>query len=118
VFSKSVRAGARKTYFFDIRTNKSDDYLLIITESKRRFNAEGFDRFQINIYKEDINKFMAALEETVNHFKTELLPDYDFDEFSNRFDEDASEKEQETSSSDAYSGSSSDVPSVDDSETW
>ncbi len=79
VYSKKVRAGKRRTYFFDVRTTKGNDYYLTITESKKRFNEETYDRHKIFIYKEDFMKFIHALEETVDHIKTELLPDYDFD---------------------------------------
>lgn len=79
VYSKKVRAGKRRTYFFDVRTTKGNDYYLTITESKKRFNEETYDRHKIFIYKEDFMKFIQALEETVDHIKTELLPDYDFD---------------------------------------
>jgi len=88
IFSKRVRAGKRRTYFFDIRTTKSNDYYITITESKRRFDDDGYERHKLHLYKEDINKFLEAFEETAEYLKTELLPDYDFDEFSHKYDED------------------------------
>ncbi|MCH8331653.1 MAG: DUF3276 family protein [Bacteroidetes bacterium] len=87
LFSKRLRAGRRRTYFFDVRTTRSNDYYLTITESKKRFDQDGYDRHKIFLYKEDFNKFVDALQETVNHIKTELLPEYDFDEFSSRDDD-------------------------------
>ena len=81
IYSQRLRAGKRRTYFFDVRTTKSDDYYITITESKKRFDDDGYDRHKIFIYKEDFNKFLAALENTVNHVKDELLPEYNFDEF-------------------------------------
>jgi len=87
IFSKRVRAGKRRTYFFDIRTTKSNDYYITITESKRRFDDDGYERHKLHLYKEDINKFLEAFEETANYLKTELIPDYDFDEFSHKYDE-------------------------------
>ncbi len=87
LFSKRLRAGRRRTYFFDVRTTRSNDYYLTITESKKRFNQEGYDRHKIFLYKEDFNKFLEGLQETIDHIKTELLPEYDFDEFTRR-DED------------------------------
>lgn len=81
VFSKKLRAGRRRTYFFDVRATKENDYFLTITESKKRPNEERYDRHKIFLYKEDFNKFLAAMNETVNHVKTELLPGYNFDEF-------------------------------------
>ena len=81
VYSQRLRAGKRRTYYFDVRTTKSEDYYISITELKKRNDSEGYDRHKVFIYKEDFNKFLAALENTVNHVKEELLPDYDFDEF-------------------------------------
>jgi len=82
VFSKRVRAGRRRTYFFDVRTTRSNDYYLTITESKKMHDQDGYERHKIFLYKEDFNKFMDALNETVDKVKTDLLPEYDFDEFS------------------------------------
>lgn len=79
VYSKRVKAGKRRTYFFDVRTTKSNDYYITITESKKKFNGDGYDRHKIFIYKEDFKKFLESMQETVEHVKTELLPDFDFD---------------------------------------
>lgn len=81
VYSKAVRAGKR-TYFLDVRTTRSNDYYLTITESRKRHEDGAFVKRKIFLYKEDFNKFMNALTETVNYMKTELMPDYDFDKFS------------------------------------
>lgn len=81
VYSIRVRAGKRRTYFFDVRTTRANDYFLTITESKRRFDEDGYERHKIFLYKEDFNKFKDALDEATNYVKTELLPDYDFDQF-------------------------------------
>jgi len=83
IFSKRVRAGRRRTYFVDVRTTRSNDYYVTITESKKKFDEDGYERHKIHLYKEDFNKFVAALNETVDHVKTELMPGYDFDQFSN-----------------------------------
>ncbi len=82
IYSERVRAGKR-TYFFDVKSTRSNDYYLTITESKRRFKEDGFvyEKHKIFLYKEDFNKFVEALNDTVNHVKTELLPDVDFSEF-------------------------------------
>ena len=59
VFSKPVRAGKR-TYFFDVKATKSNDYYLTITESKRRVEKDGrfvYDKHKIFLYKEDFIKF-------------------------------------------------------------
>lgn len=78
-FSKKLRAGKRRTYFFDVRSTKQGDYFLTITESKKKFEGEGYDSHKIFLYKEDFKKFLEALNETVDYIKTELLPDYDYD---------------------------------------
>jgi hypothetical protein len=80
IFSKKIRAGKR-TYFFDVKSTKGNDYFITITESKKRFDDGSFVKHKIFLYKEDFNKFMEALTETVNHIKTELMPEYNFDEF-------------------------------------
>jgi Protein of unknown function (DUF3276) len=83
VYSKRIRAGKRRTYFFDVRATRSNDYFLTITESKKR-GDEGYERFKIFLYKEDFNKFLEALNETIDHIKQELMPSYDFDEAARR----------------------------------
>jgi hypothetical protein len=85
-FSKKIKAGKRRTYFFDVRETKSNDYFITITESKKRFNDDGYDRHKMFLYKEDFNKFLVALTDTIQHVKTELMPDFDFDAF-NHFDD-------------------------------
>lgn len=82
LYSKRLKAGKRRTYFFDVRTTRGNDYFLTITESKKRFNDDGYDRHKVFLYKEDFNKFIAALNEAVEYVKTELLPDFDFDSFN------------------------------------
>ena len=84
VFSKKVRAGRRRTYFFDVRRTKGDDYYLTLTESTRRINGDGYERHKIFLYKEDFNRFQNGLNEAVQHIKTELMPDYDYEEFDRR----------------------------------
>ena len=86
VYSKRIRAGKRRTYFFDVRTTRGNDYYLTITESRKRFNDDGYDRHKIFLYKEDFNKFLKALTEAVDHVKTELMPDFDFDAFNHEND--------------------------------
>ncbi len=90
VFSKKVRAGKR-TYFFDVKTTRGDDYYITITESKKRFEDGGYVKHKIFLYKEDFNKFSEAFTETVNYVKSDLMPEYDFDEFTRRdsFDSDS-----------------------------
>jgi hypothetical protein len=75
--SKAVRAGKR-TYFFDIKATQGDDYYLVITESRRRFNDDGsanYTRNHIYLYKEDFDKFGGGLNEMINFIKTQK-PEY------------------------------------------
>jgi hypothetical protein len=82
IYSKRIRAGKRRTYFFDVRATRGNDYYLTITESRKKFNADGYDRHKIFLYKEDFNKFIKALGEAVDYVKTELMPDFDFDAYN------------------------------------
>lgn len=87
VYSKRIRAGKRRTYFFDVRATKGNDYYLTITESRKRFDDNGYDRHKIFLYKEDFNKFIKALNEAVDFVKTDLMPDFDFDAFNHEYPE-------------------------------
>ena len=69
IFSKSVRAG-RRTYFFDVRSTRAEDYYMTVTESKRDFNEDGtpfYKKHKIYLYKEDFAKFKEALNEVSNY---------------------------------------------------
>lgn len=103
IYSKRLRAGKRRTYFFDVRATKGNDYYLTITESRKRFDDNGYDRHKIFLYKEDFNKFVKALGEAVDYVKTELMPNFDFDAFNH----DEIEEETPTSNS---SQDSSELP--------
>jgi hypothetical protein len=89
IYSSKVKAGKR-TYFFDVKSTRSNDYYLTITESKKRFKEDGFtyEKHKIFLYKEDFNKFMEALNNTVNHVKNELMPHVDFSQFDQVHTED------------------------------
>jgi hypothetical protein len=87
VYSRKVKAGRRRTYFFDVRQTKGDDFYLTLTESTKRFNGDGYERHKIFLYKEDFNRFISNLEDVINYVKTELMPHYDYDEFSRRQEE-------------------------------
>jgi hypothetical protein len=78
-YSRKLKAGKRRTYFFDVRNTKQGDFYLTITESKKRFDNESFESHKIFLYKEDFKKFMEALQDSVEHIKTELMPDFDYD---------------------------------------
>ena len=71
IFSKAVKAGKR-TYFFDVKSTRGNDYYLTITESKKRFNDDGkfsYEKHKIFLYKEDFMKFMEGLNEAVDVIK-------------------------------------------------
>jgi hypothetical protein len=87
VYSQKVKAGKRRTYFFDVRRTRGDDFFITITESTRRMDDDVFIRHKIFLYKEDFNRFMQAFSETMDFVKTELMPDYDYDEFARRYEE-------------------------------
>ncbi len=82
VYSKRIKAGKRRTYFFDVRETRGSDFYLTITESRKRFDSDGYDRHKIFVYKEDFNKFVKGLVEAVDYVKTDLMPDFDFDAFN------------------------------------
>lgn len=88
LFSKRIKAGKRRTYFFDVRSTRGNDYFITITESKKRFDDNGYDRHKMFLYKEDFNKFLAALTDTINFVKTDLMPDFDFDAFNHDHEND------------------------------
>lgn len=71
IFSKVVRAGKR-TYFFDVKSTRGNDYYLTITESKKRFGEDGkfsYEKHKLFLYKEDFEKFSEGLTETVAHIR-------------------------------------------------
>jgi len=71
IFSKAVRAGKR-TYFFDVKATRRNDYYLTLTESKKRFNRDGrfyFEKHKIFLYKEDFDKFWEGLSEAIEFIK-------------------------------------------------
>jgi len=82
IYSKRIRSGKRRTYFFDVRATRGNDFYLTITESRKRFDDNGYDRHKIFLYKEDFNKFIKALGESIDYVKTDLMPDFDFDAFN------------------------------------
>jgi len=69
IYTKVVRAGKR-TYFFDVKATRSDDYYLTITESKKRTGKEGkfyYEKHKIFLYKEDFEKFTEGLKDVVEY---------------------------------------------------
>ena len=81
IYSQRIRAGKR-TYFFDVKSTRSNDFYLTITESKRKFNNDtySYEKHKIFLYKEDFAKFLEALQGTIEHVKTNLLSEEDLAE--------------------------------------
>jgi len=107
IFSERVRAGKR-TYFFDVKATRSNDYYLTITESKRRYKDDGsftYEKHKLFLYKEDFNKFVAALNQSVDYVKEELLPGVDFD----KFDKDNFENNESSSTNGSTSDDSTEL---------
>ena len=108
IFSKAVRAG-RRTYFFDVKATRKNDYYLTITESKKQFDQDGrfhFEKHKLFLYKEDFEKFKEGLNEVVDFINInqpgnsenseveKILDEKDLiDEFTNVKFEDLSDKE-------------------------
>ena len=122
VFSREVRAGKRK-YFFDVKTTRGNDLFMTITESKRSgFSDSGqasYEKHKIFLYKEDFDKFIEGLEDTINHIR-QLQDTGDFR--SSEFDSSENENSESSleqiapaaeSSSEEPTSSSSDI-SFDD----
>jgi hypothetical protein len=73
VFSKSIRAGKR-TYFFDVKATRANDYFLTITESKKRIGDDGtpfYEKHKIFLYREDFEKFMDGFNEAIGFVNTQ-----------------------------------------------
>ncbi len=77
-----VRAGKR-TYFFDVKATRKDDYYLTITESKKRLGKEGkvfYEKHKIFLYKEDFEKFTLGLKDAVAYIESnehaQIVPDH------------------------------------------
>jgi hypothetical protein len=71
IFSEAVRAGKR-TYFFDVKATRRNDYYLTITESKKRFNRDGksfYEKHKVFLYKEDFDKFVDGLVSAIDYIK-------------------------------------------------
>jgi Protein of unknown function (DUF3276) len=84
IYTKKVKAGKRRTYYFDVRQTRGEDYFVTITENTKRGDDSGFIRNKILLYKEDFNRFTSALNEVVSHVKIDLLPEFDYEEFDRR----------------------------------
>jgi len=98
IFSKVLRAG-RRTYFFDVRATKADDYYITITESKKFTEIDGsfhFKKHKIYLYKEDFAAFTEILEEmtsyVLNHKGEEVISERHQKDFKKEYDSDKTEE--------------------------
>ncbi len=102
IHSKVLRAG-RRTYFFDVRATKADDYYLTITESKKHTSENGshyYKKHKIYLYKEDFDKFRDLLNEVTQYIidekGTEVISDTHQPDYYDHIDTQGSEQEIET----------------------
>ena len=101
IFSQAVRAGKR-TYFFDVKSTRRNDYYLTITESKKRFNKDGryfFEKHKIFLYKEDFEKFVEGLESVIDFIKNsnvQPIEDIQEETVDSEVQEEATETTEET----------------------
>jgi hypothetical protein len=105
IFSKVLRAG-RRTYFFDVRATKADDYYITITESKKFTEEDGsfhFKKHKIYLYKEDFNDFTEILGEmtsyVLNHKGEEVISERHQKDFKKEYHSDKTEESETPSTS-------------------
>jgi hypothetical protein len=111
IFSKVLRAG-RRTYFFDVRATKAEDYYLTITESKKFTNDDGsfhYKKHKIYIYKEDFSEFKEILAEMTDYIidakGDEVISERHQKDFKKEYDNDTLESEsadEPTKSSESF----------------
>jgi len=105
IFSKVLRAG-RRTYFFDVRATKADDYYITITESKKFTEEDGsfhFKKHKIYLYKEDFNDFTEILSEmtsyVLNHKGEEVISERHQKDFKKEYNTEKTDESETPSSS-------------------
>lgn len=118
VYSAKVKAGKRRTYFLDVRQTRGSDYFLSITESTKRPNSDSYDRHKIFVYKEDFNRFADELQNAIDYIKTNLMPDYDYDEFKRRNEEYEARAKELNSNSDQAATEEKPKSEIEDDLTW
>ena len=71
VFTKMIKAGHR-TYFIDVKTTRSNDYYLSVTELRKKLTQSGTvnERNKVFVYQEDIDKFAEGLSEVVEYMRS------------------------------------------------
>jgi hypothetical protein len=109
IFSKVLRAG-RRTYFFDVRATKADDYYITITESKKFTEEDGsyhFKKHKIYLYKEDFASFNEILSEmteyVINHKGEEVISERHQKDFKKESDGAEYSNSEETTSTSSKS---------------
>ena len=98
IFSKVLRAG-RRTYFFDVRATKANDYYLTITESKKFTNEDGsfhYKKHKIYLYKEDFAGFNEILKEMTDYILDEKGEEVISERHQKNFKKEYEEDETET----------------------
>ncbi|MCG9971065.1 PUR family DNA/RNA-binding protein [Christiangramia crocea] len=105
IFSKVLRAG-RRTYFFDVRSTRADDYYLTITESKKFTNDDGsfyYKKHKIYLYKEDFDGFREILAEMtdfiINEKGEEVISERHQKDFKKEYEDDDQNTEKSASTS-------------------
>jgi len=108
IFSKVLRAG-RRTYFFDVRATKADDYYITITESKKFTEEDGsfhFKKHKIYLYKEDFAAFSEILEEmtayVLNHKGEEVISERHQRDFKKEYNQETKTSEQKPTSEKSF----------------
>ena len=108
IFSKVLRAG-RRTYFFDVRATKADDYYITITESKKFTEEDGsfhFKKHKIYLYKEDFTAFKEILEEmtsfVLNNKGEEVISERHQKDFKKEYTSDETKTEENFTSEKSY----------------
>lgn len=108
IFSKVLRAG-RRTYFFDVRATKADDYYITITESKKFTEEDGsfhFKKHKIYLYKEDFAAFSEILEEmtsyVLNHKGEEVISERHQKDFKREYQQETAEEVKTTTSEKSF----------------
>lgn len=101
IFSKVLRAG-RRTYFFDVRATKANDYYLTITESKKFTNEDGsfhYKKHKIYLYKEDFAGFNEILQEMTDYILDEKGEEVISERHQKNFKKEHEEENQEETTS-------------------
>ena len=115
IFSQVLRAG-RRTYFFDVRATKADDYYLTVTESKKFTNDDGsfhYKKHKIYLYKEDFTEFNEMLKAATDYIVTEKGEEVISERHQSDYTKESEKTTEETTTEEKTSGSFTDV-SFDD----